>query len=198
MTIYYVYAYLRKSDHSPYYIGKGKDGRAYDKIKHRIQVPDNSRIVIIAKNLTEIGAFALERRLIKWYGRKDIGTGILRNLTDGGNGTSGYKQSVSHKEKIRNANIGKKVSEITKEKIRTKLYGKKHSKEQCKEKSLRQKGKPKSDEWKLKMTGRKNPLISEKLLGKKKPVVQCPYCKITGGVSAMHRWHFSNCKSNLR
>ena len=87
MLIYYVYAYLRNSG-TPYYIGKGKNGRAYDK-SHTTRPPkDRSKIVFLETNLTELGALALERRYIRWYGRILDG-GILRNITEGGEGNSG-------------------------------------------------------------------------------------------------------------
>lgn len=108
-NIFYVYAYLR-SDGTPYYIGKGTGDRAWKHFKKDINPPKNkSKIIIMENNLSELGAFALERRYIRWYGRKDNNTGILRNRTDGGEGPYGrkYKMSAEHKRKISASKRGK-------------------------------------------------------------------------------------------
>jgi hypothetical protein len=97
--VYYVYAYLRTNG-LPYYIGKGKGGRAWAKHLWLNPPKDHSRIVIMESNLTEIGALALERRMIRWHGRKDIGTGILYNQTDGGESMFGLSKESKAKHSI--------------------------------------------------------------------------------------------------
>lgn len=86
--IYYVYAYINSKTMLPYYIGKGKGKRAYT-YHGTVSVPKNRNfIVFLETNLSEIGALAIERRMIRWYGRECDGSGILKNLTAGGEGVS--------------------------------------------------------------------------------------------------------------
>jgi hypothetical protein len=84
---YYVYAYLRE-DGTPYYIGKGKDQRAY-KPHNGLGIPPRDRIQIVYSNLNEDVAYSLEKMLIAKYGRLNNGTGILRNKSDGGDSNNG-------------------------------------------------------------------------------------------------------------
>jgi hypothetical protein len=101
---FYTYAYLRE-DRTPYYIGKGEGKRLHTKNKGEIGKPtDKSRIIFLKQNLTEEEAFGHEIYMIAVFGRKDLGTGILRNRTNGGKGSSGIIISDQTKQKLKKRN----------------------------------------------------------------------------------------------
>jgi len=126
---FYIYAWLRENG-TPYYIGKGIKKRAWHSCKKHRPPKNKFNIVIMEANLSELGAFALERRYISWYGRKNAGGGLLINNTDGGDGASGWKFSEDSKLKMsklkqgdKNNRFGTKHSEESKQKTRNKLIG---------------------------------------------------------------------------
>jgi hypothetical protein len=96
---FYTYAYLRE-DGTPYYIGKGSGDRINDNTGRGCKKPkDKIRIIFLKQNLTEEEAFRHEIYMIDVFGRKDIGTGILYNRTNGGDGVSGAIISEELKRK---------------------------------------------------------------------------------------------------
>ena len=107
---FYTYAYLRP-DRTPYYIGKGVGDRIWS--KHNVPVPPRERIIFLKKNLTEEEAHRHEIYMISVLGRKDNGTGILRNLTDGGEGASGRIPTSQQIEKQRDKMKGRNTSSMT-------------------------------------------------------------------------------------
>jgi hypothetical protein len=141
MNIYYVYAYLRKSDNTPYYIGKGKGSRAFAP-EHSVSVPkDHSKIIMLETGLTNLGACAIERRMIRWYGRKDLDTGILHNRTDGGEGAPGAVRSEELKKRISLTITGRSHPWASRPGDQNTFYGKKHTVESIEKQSTAKQGK---------------------------------------------------------
>lgn len=94
MKQYYVYRHLKLNTNDVFYIGMGKEinfRRAFSK-RYRNNYWLNTvkkygySVEIIAENISEESAIELECFLINLYGRKDLNTGILVNMTDGGEG----------------------------------------------------------------------------------------------------------------
>ena len=174
----YVYAYLRE-DTTPYYIGKGVGNRY--KEKHNVVVPSDDRIKFIKTNLTDHEAIALEIELIAKYGRKDLGTGILRNMTDGGEGM--LNPSAEVRKKLSDAKVGKKPNN----------HNKKYTTGPSKLKSLSKQGKN-NPQYGKERTCDERAKISKGIKDTwSRPTLTCPHCGKQGKVG-MTRWHFAKCK----
>jgi len=109
--MYYNYLWLRE-DGTPYYAGKGTGKRAYIPHNRRANVvlyppPFKDRIIIYPAE-SEAYAFEVEKFLIWYYGRKDLGTGCLRNMSNGGEQPP--RPTPEAIEKIRITKTGQKHS----------------------------------------------------------------------------------------
>ncbi len=122
MTAFYTYIWFR-TDGSPYYVGKGQGDRAFVSRKgHR--PPKDVGLIVLQPQPSEEAALAAETAIIAKYGRKDLGTGCLRNMSNGGVGgaltgmalekmkanRNWQPLSLEHKQKIGKALRGKPKS----------------------------------------------------------------------------------------
>lgn len=203
---YYVYAYIRNKSSTiaevgtPYYIGKGKHKRAWAK-NHRVKVPDDCKyIVILEHNLTEVGALALERHLIRWYGRIDVSTGILRNMSDGGEGSEnhvGFKHSEHTKKLISDKNkelvetgnhifqdldfrrtLPDKMRAAALKRVRNGTHNFQDS-EQARERAVKR------------IRAGTHNFVADHPTNK---TLTCSHCNKTGPGPQMKQWHFDKCK----
>lgn len=155
----YVYVHIRKDNNKPFYVGVGgllsfdnyqranaNTIRNSARNKHWKSVVNlyGFDVEIISDNCTKEEACEIEIYLIKYYGRIDLKTGTLVNLTDGGEGNRNLSQesrlkigkihkgkivSKETRDKISKANSGRIPSKETKMKIAIANTGKKLSEE---------------------------------------------------------------------
>ncbi len=154
----YVYIHKRKDNNEPFYIGVGgllsfdnyqrANANNWKGLKSRSEFWINIStkygfiVEIVLDNCTKYEAFLEEKRLITLYGRQDLGTGILVNHTNGGDGRIG--SSVEINKKCGTKNIDRKWTEKQREKIVEKRKSRlPDSSETRLKKSLAAKGKPK-------------------------------------------------------
>jgi hypothetical protein len=163
---YYIYIYLdpRKSGQycykdfcflsEPMYIGKGK-GKRYKEVgsKKRSQLFINKINKIkqsglepivfkLYENLNEKQSFEIEKQLIQEIGRFNLDDGSLLNLTDGGDGISGFIFSKFSKIKMSINNTG----------YNNPFFGKNHSNESKNKIRLNNSRRFVKEETKLKMS----------------------------------------------
>lgn len=152
----YVYCFIDENK-IPFYIGLGKYNRwnthlipsvlrtlklpsFYAKLSKMIRLNIHFEILLLRERITRTEAEYSEQILIKMIGRKDLNSGPLRNLTDGGDGAIRCIVSDETRRKLSKKNKGRKLSIEHIERLRSFNLGKKHSDESKRRMSKSQKG----------------------------------------------------------
>lgn len=167
MNIFYVYILFRPWNGEPFYVGKGKGNRWGDHERRSECHPNRYLTHIVKKakrlnldipkvkireNLTESEAFVIERAFIAAIGRRLRG-GPLVNMTDGGEGSSGFVQSAASIAKRAAAARGNKWALGCKRSPETiaKLRARRHSDETKAKLSAKHSGKKLTPEHRAKL-----------------------------------------------
>lgn len=112
-TSFYVYVHIREDKNEPFYIGIGQNkDKSYTRAKtknqrnpiwNRVYAKTTMRIEIVLESDNYMDAINKEKDLIRLYGKICDGTGILANITDGGEGTVGVPRTPEEIIKIKNS-----------------------------------------------------------------------------------------------
>lgn len=185
----YVYRHIRLDKNEPFYIGIGTSkyyNRAYrnknrSNLWKRIANKSEYEVEILLDNLTWDEACEKEKEFIALYGRKDLKTGCLANMTDGGDGAINLIVSKETREKVAEANrrriftdedrknisirhTGRVKSEETRKKLSNSLKNSEKFKKSIKLKSEKHKGFKHSEESKIKIGKSKSKKVIQKTL----------------------------------
>ena len=138
-NIYYIYTHINPETNEIFYLGKGKNDRAYSKsgrnsgwreyTKPLLEKYEMEDIVhFVSLNLHEDDAYKYEKMYISYYGRIDLNTGTLVNRNSGGGRAREYSKDT-RKAMGRNMSgknnpmYGRTHSDKTKKKIGLKSLG---------------------------------------------------------------------------
>ncbi len=154
MNIFYVYLHRRKTDNKVFYVGKGKNRRAWctdkrNKYWNNVVDKHGFNVDIAFEGLSEQEAFQIEKDTIlemKYFGCD------LTNMTDGGEGSSGLKQSEEQILKRTLPKIGVPLSESHRLKISKAQKGVPEKKSSVEKRRKSNTGRKFSEQSRLKMS----------------------------------------------
>jgi hypothetical protein len=142
MENFYVYLYINPITNIPFYVGKGKNNRAFMFEKHNHNksllthlknlkkegYDKNDIVSIYKKNLTEEESLNIEKKLVFKFGKKSEG-GLLFNIIDGGSQPPSQKNKRYKRSEKTVENIKKSWTSNRKLKMSNRLKGKPKPKE---------------------------------------------------------------------